>query len=377
MNSLFDCRNDDDLITQDEMDEQYAADYIAHKERVAAAPRRTRGMGGGGAGGPEANASNDPLLAPAAVQGRWAELGLSGDPRYRQFAENAEWASLGCYCGPARALQLLDLRKKAYPFDFMRSDVHGVTHLVKNGFSDFFTQSGPPRPGVVPHEQCFSTTWGGSFWHHDITKDDVKSGFKRRIDRLYGKDPSIPPNKPRVFVHVVNGSQGVPLVHELHRALQRALPQSKVYMLTLIDKQAMEEVDRLHYSTHPTVLFYKVPGHIWTVGNFQGLATLADAYTHGIAHAIKVWTGSERAMEQQNLRAMADSVAPFYATNPAYSLYNVLEGEPELNQYLETSRPEVMHAYEDEDSELRKQHEARSRTEPSDEGTCAPACSIL
>ena len=46
------------------------------------------------------------------------------------------------------------------------------------------------RPGVVPNEQCFSTVWGGSFWHHDISKPDVRNSFKRRIDRLFGKDCS-------------------------------------------------------------------------------------------------------------------------------------------------------------------------------------------
>eukprot|EP00403_Amphidinium_massartii_P049516 CAMPEP_0178461228 /NCGR_PEP_ID=MMETSP0689_2-20121128/49186_1 /TAXON_ID=160604 /ORGANISM="Amphidinium massartii, Strain CS-259" /LENGTH=359 /DNA_ID=CAMNT_0020088027 /DNA_START=108 /DNA_END=1188 /DNA_ORIENTATION=+ len=338
----FDCRHHEDMINYDDMHDRYATDYTEHRERVAE-------HGGGGGSGPEANAANDPLLSPEMVQQRWWELGLMGDPRVRPERGVGE---LGCYCGPARALQLLDLRKKAYPFDFMRSDVRGVTHLVKNKFKDFFHLSGPPTPGVVPHELCYSTTWGGSFWHHDVTQPKVKEQFTRRIDRLLGKDAAIPPEKPRVFVHVVNGSQGVALVHELHRALQKALKKSRVYMLTLIDGQGAEEIDRIHYTKHPTILFFKVPRDIWTVGNFQGLATLADAYTHGIAHAIRIWSGAERAMELPTLRTVSDSLVPFYATNPALHLYNILEGEPELAQYLATTQADVLQAYRDEDDEL-------------------------
>mmetsp|Transcript_14935 Transcript_14935/g.34037 ORF Transcript_14935/g.34037 Transcript_14935/m.34037 type:complete len:357 (-) Transcript_14935:82-1152(-) len=353
---VFDCRHHDEVINYDDMHNQYANDYQEHKDRVNESP--------GNAGGPEANAANDPLLAPHLVNARWHELALMSSPALKEFAASAEWASLGCYCGPARALQLLDLRKKAYPFDFMRSDVKGVIHLLQTRFVDFFNTSGPPQPGAVPGELCYSTTWGGSFWHHDITQPKVREQFTRRCERLLGKDKSIPVKKTRVFVHVVNGSLGVPLVHELHRALQQALPKCRVYLLTLIDGQAGEEADRIHYTKHPTVLFYKIPKDLWTLGNFEGLNTLADAYTHGIAHAIRIWSGVEKARELPNLRSVADSLIPFYATNPAHHLYNILEGQPEFASYSQAMQPVVHKAYVEEDEEI------------MDDGNCASGCTV-
>eukprot|EP00971_Amphidinium_carterae_P207604 4119546-Amphidinium_carterae.1 len=65
---------------------------------------------------------------------------------------------------------------------------------------------------------------------------------------------------------------------------------------------------------------------------------------------------------------MSDSVAPFYAGNPAVSLYHVLEGEAGLNQYLQQSQQDSMKAYEDEDREL-------SRASDGD-GPCADTCCI-
>eukprot|EP00971_Amphidinium_carterae_P071778 1419711-Amphidinium_carterae.1 len=52
---------------------------------------------------------------------------------------------------------------------------------------------------------------------------------------------SVPKDRTRVFVHAVNGSQDVPLLHDLHRALKQALPRCRVYMLVLIDGQPTED----------------------------------------------------------------------------------------------------------------------------------------
>jgi len=114
-------------------------------------------------------------------------LGLTADPKAEQWATCVEWASLGCYCGPARALQMLGLRRKAYPLDFMRSDVYGLLKLFRSGFRNFQEIGGQPFPGVGEGEITFPTTWGGSFWHHDIRDPKMRDTMQRRVDRLLGK----------------------------------------------------------------------------------------------------------------------------------------------------------------------------------------------
>merc|ERR1712064_251165 len=136
------------------------------------------------------------------------------------------------------------------------------------------------------------------------------------------------PSKPRAFVHVVNGTAGVAHVHELYDLLQKSLPQSPVYLLTLIDGQEKQGSAKLSKTTHPNVLFYKVPFDIWTTADFQGLNTLAGAYTSGIGQAIKVWSGELAANENpNNLADLYTDPNKYYANSPKYKLYHVIEGE--------------------------------------------------
>ena len=80
------------------------------------------------------------------------------------------------------------------------------------------------------------TAWGGSFWHHDITKQKTKDDFARRIERFYGRK-EVPSTKPRVFVRAVNSSKEVLQSFRLLEALRAALPNSKIRLLMLVDMQ--------------------------------------------------------------------------------------------------------------------------------------------
>merc|ERR1712136_476741 len=80
------------------------------------------------------------------------------------------------------------------------------------------------------------TNWGGSFWHHGITKAKVKADFHRRIDRMLGRG-EVPANKPRVFVRAVNCTQELNDIWKMRGALRRTLHGCKVHVLVLIDCQ--------------------------------------------------------------------------------------------------------------------------------------------
>merc|ERR1712232_1151691 len=162
-----------------------------------------------------------------------------------------------------------------------------------------------------------------------------------------------PKEKPRAFVHTVNGSAGVAHVHELHAALQRVYgKKTPVYLLTIIDNQDDEEIDEVNVTSHPSVLFFKAPRRIWQSSDFNGLDTLAEEYTRGIARAMSLWTlhdAGETVLD--NLRELGDSVVPFYANPPTSRLYNVIEGKQGLDRYVREHEEDVEEAYQcDEES---------------------------
>lgn len=152
----------------------------------------------------------------------------------------------------------------------------------------------------------------------------------------------------------MNGSAGVAHVHELHQLIKDALgPQTPVYLLTIIDNQEQEEIDKMFYTKHPSVLFFKAPASIWTNSDFNGLDSLAEVYAHGIAKALLIWThhhAGEKVYDR--LHDFGDALVPFYANDPRYCLFNVIEGEPQLDYYLQAHTTDVSRAYNQDDEEV-------------------------
>ena len=71
---------------------------------------------------------------------RRSSLDVCG-PHATDFMNRCEFISLGCYCAPSYALQLMGLRKNSYPFDWTRSSLEGVLHCIDMKFEDFMTYS--------------------------------------------------------------------------------------------------------------------------------------------------------------------------------------------------------------------------------------------
>lgn len=155
-------------------------------------------------------------------------------PGVKHFLSKTSLVSLGSYCAVANMIQKLGLREAAGPFDWIRSNGQGVTHLLRNGFQDFLDWEG--RVHDVAGLQVFPTTWGGSFWHHDISDPQVRQTFDRRKQRFLQMR-----NENLLFIRVVNGTQEVAQIPDLYSALHaRFAAVGRVLLLVLIDMQDSE-----------------------------------------------------------------------------------------------------------------------------------------
>ena len=55
------------------------------------------------------------------------------------FEQDTEFIGLGCSCVMSYGLQALGLKKRTYPFDWLRSPIDGVIHLLQTDSEDFLT----------------------------------------------------------------------------------------------------------------------------------------------------------------------------------------------------------------------------------------------
>lgn len=259
----------------------------------------------------EARASADPFLAPQKQRERRATAGLTC-AQTSSFLENCEFVSLGCFCAVAHAVRSLGLETHAYPFDWVRSPLDGVIHLLQNGFSDFLTHSFIRDEG---HKGVLfgGTQWGGSFWHHDIRSQKVKDDFQRRINRLEGKK-EVPATTPRVFVRAVNTSEELQLVPHLMKSLKGALPEAELRLLVLVDLQRSAEV--LRVEALENVLFARVHESIFADGAMHWtIEKHSVLYAEAIATAAHYWAGrnvtTEHTRVVPDLQSLCALVDPF------------------------------------------------------------------
>jgi len=271
--------------------------------------------------GPSADNPNEAWLSKDAAMRRRAEFGIDD---LTKFIESCEFVSLGNFCGVARALQALDFKKYAYPFDWVRSPTFGVLHCLETDFEDFLTYTVARDEGPKGH-LFGSTNWGGSFWHHNIVKPETKDSFVRRIERLYGYG-EVPPEKPRVFVRALNSTRELDDCVRLHQALRRALPSARsVYLLVLLDMQSDLTPARLH-DHDITLLFCKVHESLFADnGTNWSMEKQGVAYAEQIAFAIRVWNGDPRAKSQikefSDMHALAHACDGFDGGSCAIELF--------------------------------------------------------
>ncbi|CAE8656965.1 unnamed protein product, partial [Polarella glacialis] len=173
-------------------------------------------------------------LSFEAQQARRNTLGLQ-QPRTAAFAEAHEFVSLGCFCGVARALQALGLKRQTYPFDWLRCSVEGVLYCLKHGFKDFLKVEAVCKPkGSV--QDVFEAAWGGSFWHHDPREVASVTDFSRRIQRFLGRG-EVPAKHPWVFIHAVNATCDLLGTPRMLESLKESLKVSAIRLLVMVDCQ--------------------------------------------------------------------------------------------------------------------------------------------
>merc|ERR1740122_158313 len=243
--------------------------------------------------GPSPDNPNEAWLNKDAAMRRRTEFGIDD---LTKFIESCEFVSLGNFCGVARALQALDVKKYSYPFDGVRSQTFGVIHCLETDFEDFLTYTVARDEGPKGH-LFGSTHWGGSFWHHNIVTQKTKDDFVRRIERFYG-NAEVPPEKNRVFVRALNSTRELDDCVRLHQALKRALPKARIYLLILLDMQSdLTPARLLDYSD--CMLFCKIPETLFANNGAQwSMEKQGVAYAEQIAFAIRVWNGDPRAKSQ-------------------------------------------------------------------------------
>jgi len=92
---------------------------------------------------------------------------------------------LGTFCFTANILIRLDVRRKAYPFDFTFQKIDYLSYLLRTDFADLFDKQ-YLYPCIVK-SACATTghlKYGYIFRHHDLFDPIVMEKMCRRLERL-------------------------------------------------------------------------------------------------------------------------------------------------------------------------------------------------
>lgn len=101
--------------------------------------------------------------------------------------------SLGCFCFVASELRRIDLREKAYPFDWIISNFQDVLLLIEQHFKDFLNQQYFEYQQEKEVFVVKNTKYKLVHFVHDFISDkpidtqinNVKDKYERRITRFY------------------------------------------------------------------------------------------------------------------------------------------------------------------------------------------------
>jgi hypothetical protein len=266
----------------------------------------------------------DPNMSIECQQALREKVGLDMPEVAALFGES-EFFSLGSWCGVALTLEKMGLRKAALPFDYVRVSLDGVLQCLQSDFDDFasFSEIHVAEGG---HKFFYGSSWGGSFYHHDIEQEHVRQMFSRRIERfLGGSEGKIPAS--RVFIRVANSPQEVEESLSLMAALEQKFQDAPVYLLVIVDMQKTPRLLRLQ-NTNANILFYHAHEDLW-MNCGKDLLTqrhrCADTYADGIGAALRYWSEGLRSRVQaarvpdvKVLRALTEN---FDGGNAARELY--------------------------------------------------------
>lgn len=104
------------------------------------------------------------------------------------------FVSLGSYCEPNRMLRYCDLRKEAFPFDWIVSfDGEGVIELLENDFHKLFNDANffsfGPAGSLIEIHYHLEFLHDGNFNHNFAAQfEDLKKKYTRWIERFKSLD---------------------------------------------------------------------------------------------------------------------------------------------------------------------------------------------
>lgn len=237
---------------------------------------------------------------------RRSALNLCG-PHVTEFMEKCEFISLGCYCAPSYAMQLLNVRKNSYPFDWTRSSLEGILHCMENRFEDFLTYS--TYNMVDQHVVFGGTRWGGSFWHHNLEAPMTVEDMTRRIHRFLGTG-DVSPKVPRVFVRIVNSTREISQALRLRDSLKQHFPEAQeIYLLLLVELQMERGPIAVTAPEGQGIFFFCFTEEEFRqqpAPNRHPLSVSGARCAEALATAVKWWAGE--GLEGQQVRSV-DSLA--------------------------------------------------------------------
>jgi hypothetical protein len=192
------------------------------------------------------------------------------------------YISLGSSCSVAYQLQKLNLKKETLPFDWIRTpNISFVLELIKNNFINFFDnlefvkddekfpfiEDNEDFDKVLDKKTKIYKNENIGFFHDfkdNITLDDVKEKYNRRIIRFYNliKTPSI-------FIRdeIKFKESNIPIYNELNKELKKYNINNKLVLiintfkiktinLETLDKdiQVFIDTDKISEWQHPSIL---------------------------------------------------------------------------------------------------------------------------
>eukprot|EP00435_Cladocopium_sp_Y103_P045912 s1296_g13.t1 len=247
----------------------------------------------------------DPEFATALQARRRQQLGMEL-PGVKHFLSKTSLVSLGSYCAVANMIQKLGLREAAGPFDWIRS----------NGQGDFLDWEG--RVHDVAGLQVFPTTWGGSFWHHDISDLQVRQTFDRRKERFLQMR-----NENLLFVRVVNGTQELAQIPDLYSALHARFSAAGRDSEREIRTQDLGS-NVIFACCHHAAWEAPVGGSLPEEQARERLHLASDAYAAALSRALYLWCGYVSVKPAH----LAQQLVPWSCPDAKYDSYQPYRSPP-------------------------------------------------
>jgi len=195
-------------------------------------------------------------------------------PRRDEVRKRLHVVSLGSFCGMKLSMQRLGLGEAHLPFDWIRTTSAGVRHFIRSRFQGFFRIAG--KCDVPNTHMTMYRSELHSFWHDDITKQEVREKMWRRIDRLLALRDS---SRDLLFVRSCASTDELAEVEDLYSALVDVFSatQKRILLAVVAGEQDVFQGPILHQGLPGVAFFGEAVGNSAPTGGPIFCRTLAAA----------------------------------------------------------------------------------------------------